>query len=359
MHNINENNKNNRWNYTIKSEKIKFISTIHIISLAVVLQFLLFRELPEIIYGFFGFLIYDLGFFADLFYFLPIDEVNYFFYNIMSIITTLTACCITCVFIVLCIRKFVSKPDIYINYKITYKFKLPKNTLFLLITGLCIIEFSTFLYIFLNFFLDKFFGVAPIPPSEFQLYFPQTGFGIFLYFISLVIIPAFAEEFVCRYIMLNALRKYGNIFAMIVTSVFFGFMHARVSAFIYATAMGFFLAYIAIKTKSVWFPVIMHAVVNSVSFIFQYLYSLPSFEDSGEIIYFIFLSVIAVICFIYLLILIINKKELKLKKPENYIYITNRQKLIFFFNIASIIFFILVILGSIEDYSFKDILKIY
>jgi len=260
-------------------------------------------------------------------------------------------------------RKFVLKQDIY-NHdknkidkteKITYKFKLPKNTPFLLITGVCIIEFSSFVYLFVNYLLEKLFSVVPIPLSDFQLYFPQTGFGIVLYFISLVIIPAFAEEFVCRYIMLNILKKHGNIFAIIVTSVFFGFMHARVSAFIYATAIGVFLAYIAIKTKSIWFPVIMHAVVNSVSFIFQYLYSLPNFTESAEIIYFIFLSVISLISFIYLLILIVKRKEPELKNPENYMHVTNKHKLIFFFNIASLIFFVLAILRSFEDYTFLNI----
>ena len=358
MYNIyeNKNNKKNRWDYVASADKKKFITTIHIISLAVVLQFLLFKELPEIIYGIFGFLIYGLGLFeTDFFYLLTYEEIDCIFYNVMSMITTLIACFTTCVFIILCIRKFVSRTDINVHDKITYKFKLPKNTPLLLIAGLCIIEFCSFLYMFLNVLLDKFFGVIVIPPSDFELYFPQTGFGVFWYFLSLVIIPPLAEEFVCRYVMLNALKKYGNTFAIIVSSVFFGFMHARVSAFIYATAVGAFLAYIAIKTKSIWFPIIMHAVVNGVSFLFQYLYSFPALEEWTDVIYLIFVSIISIICFIYLLILIVRQKEFKLKKPENYKHILNKQKLIFFFNIASIIFFALVILRSIEDYSFHEI----
>lgn len=353
---IYKNSKKNRWDYVVKADRKKFITTIHIISLAVVLQYLLFKELPEIIYAIFGFLIYSFGIFeTDFFYTLSYDEIDYLFYNIMSILTTLIVCFATCVFIILCIRRFVSKPDVNDRDKITCKFKLPKNTPVLLVAGLCIIEISSFLYMFFNIFLDKFFGVAPIPLSDMQLYFPQTGFGVFVYFVSLVIIPPLAEEFVCRYVMLNTLKKYGNTFAIIVTSVFFGFMHARVNAFIYATAIGIFIAYIAIKTKSIWFPVIMHAVVNGVSFLFQYLYSLSFYEESADTIYFIFLSVISVICLIYLLILIAKHKDLRLIKPENYAHINNKQKFIFFFNIASIIFFVLVILRSLEDYGFNDI----
>jgi len=364
MYNIYENNKKNRWSYESGSDKVKFISAIHIISLAAVLQYLLFKELPEIIYGIFGFIVYGTGILeSDFFYFMSYEEIDFIFYNIMSIITTLTVCFLTCVFIILCMRKFVLKQDVFsrnrennkIPDKVTVKFKLPENTFALLITGICIIEFSAVIYMLFNFFLNKVFSIVPVPPSEFQLYFPRTGFGIVLYFISLVIIPPVAEEFVCRYVMLNALKKYGNGFAIIATSLFFGFMHARVNAFIYATLMGVFLAYIAIKTKSIWFPVIMHAIVNGVSFMFQWLYSLPGFEYSAEVIYAVFLCIIAIICIIYLITLIIRRKEIKLKKPVDYAHITNRNKLLFFFNVASVLFFILVILRSTEDYVFQSI----
>ena len=219
-------------------------------------------------------------------------------------------------------------------------------------------EFSGFIHMFLNVLLEKFFNVSPLPPSGAQTYFPQSIAGVVLYFISLVVVPAFAEEFVCRYVMLNALKKYGNTFAIISTSVFFGFMHARTSAFIYATAMGAFLAYFAIKTKSIWFSVILHALVNFVSFGFQYLSSLPFlYDESVDILYLMFSSLIFFVCAAYLFVLTAKKKHRypKLDAPVNWVHIKTRHKLFFFFNFASIIFFVLAILKSFEEYGFGGV----
>ena len=346
--------KGGRWVYSSKTDKLKFTSSMHIISLAVVFQYLIFRELPEIIYALFGFLIYDTGILdLEFFDFFEPEEISYMLINLMAILTTLIACAATGAFIVLCLKKF--GPGTYIHTKdsVSYKFKLPKHTPALLIAGVCIMEVSTFAYMFLNFLLDKFFDISPILPAAAQTYFPQSIAGVILYIISLVIIPALAEEFVCRYVMLNALKKYGNTFAIIATSIFFGFTHARMSAFIYATAMGLLLAYIAIKTKSVWFSVILHALVNFISFIFQYLSSLPFlYEESVDILYLMYSALVFLICAIYLLILIAKKKYQydKLETPTDHIHIAAKQKLFYFFNVASIIFFVLTILKSLEEY---------
>lgn len=350
--------KNDRWVYFSKTDKIKFTSSIHIISLAVLFQYFLFKELPEIIYAVLGFFIRG----AAVWDFFEPEEVNYMVFNAMAILTTLISCAATGVFIVLCLQKFGPGTDSFLaGDSVSYKFALPKNTPALLVAGMSIMEFSSFAYMFLNVILDKFFKVSPVLPSEAQSYFPQSLAGAVLYFISLVIVPALAEEFVCRYVMLNALKKYGNTFAIVVTSLFFGFMHARASALIYATAMGFFLAYIAIKTKSVWFSVILHALVNFISFVFLYLGSLPFlYDESVDILYLMFSAVIFFICAVYLIVLITKKRHRydKLAAPADYVHISTKHKLLFFFNAASIIFFVLTIFKSLEEYGFLGVSKI-
>jgi membrane protease YdiL (CAAX protease family) len=323
--------------------------------LAALFQYFIFKELPEIIYAIFGFFLYD----ADIWDFFEPEEINYMIFNAMAVMTTLISCAATGAFIFLCLKKFGPGTDVFhAKDSISYKFRLPKNTPVLLVAGVCIMELSAFAYMFLNIFLDKFFGVAPLPSLGASSYFPQTGMGVAMYFLSLVIVPALAEEFVCRYVMLNALKKYGNTFAIVSTSLFFGFMHARVSAFIYATAMGLFLAYIAIKTKSVWFSVILHALVNFVSFVFQYLSSLSFlYDESVDILYLMFSALMFLVCALSLFVLIARKKHRydKLDMPLDYAHIASRQKLFLFFNAASAIFFVLTILKSFEEYGLAGI----
>ena len=349
LYNIREYNINNRWIYSTRSDKSKFVSIMHIISLAVLLEFLIFEAAADFIYNF---LIYDLGFFqSDFAYLFSPDELHYIFYNIASVLLTLTASSITIVFLIFCLRNLVFEQSITVRDKISYKFKFPKNTAPLLAMGLLIIQLSLILSEVFNYFLYYFFGIG-LDRSFDYLYFPETIFGVILYFFTIVIMPAFIEEFIFRYIMLNALKKYGNTFAIITTSLLFGFLHARTSAIFYATAIGFFTAYIAIKTRSIWFSIILHAIVNATSFFFQYVAVQPITDAEYDIIYFSFISVISIISLIYTIILIRKKKNLKLSLPGNYTHIENKRKLMFFFNAAAIIFFILVIIKSAGDYGF-------
>ena len=352
----------NRWNYSTKSDKRKFVAAMHIISLAVVIQLLIYEILPEILYTAlyeyldFYYDVFKPGFFESAHY----DEINYIIVNIVIITTAAIASLVTGTFIILCVKTFADPyanasagfgpaPDI--KDKISFKFILPKNTFALLAAGLCIVQFSVFIYTFFSYIMYFIFGISSYSQSHYESYFPYTVLGIVLYFISVVIIPSFFEEFVFRYVMLNSLRKYGNTFAIIVTSLLFGFAHARMSAFVYATAVGFFSAYIAIKTKSIWFPIILHAVVNGTSFLLQYL-SARVIEDEGvmNIFYFSFLTFISAVTFIYLLSLIIKRRESGLAPPGSHIYISKVRKFIFFFNAATLIFFILSIIRSLEDY---------
>jgi len=329
---------------------------MHIISLAVVIQLFIYEILPEILYGAvyeFWILYYDV-FESEFFYLLPYDEINYIIVNIVVISTAVAASLVTGIFIILCMKTFAAKSDNYNSIKvenkdkISFKFVLPKNTFALLAAGLCIVQFSVLIF---NYILYSVFGVPSHFETHTESYFPQTVLGIALYFISVVIIPSLFEEFVFRYVMLNSLKKYGNTFAIVVTSLLFGFAHARMSAFIFATAVGFFSAYIAIKTRSIWFPIILHAVVNGTSFLWQFLSANPFIDDDIiNILYFAFLSFISAVTLIYLLTLIIKRRESRLAPPGNYIYISKGRKAIFFFNGAALLFFILAIARSLQDY---------
>jgi membrane protease YdiL (CAAX protease family) len=126
------------------------------------------------------------------------------------------------------------------------------------------------------------------------------------------------------------------------------------SAFIYATAIGFFSAYIAIKTKSIWFSIILHMTVNGMSFGMQYMSANPfAAEAVLNIIYYAFLCFISAAAAIYLMTAVIKRRGSGLAAPGNYIYISNLRKTIFFFNAATLIFFILAVSRGMEDFIYR------
>ncbi|MCL2019229.1 MAG: CPBP family intramembrane metalloprotease [Oscillospiraceae bacterium] len=83
--------------------------------------------------------------------------------------------------------------------------------------------------------------------------------------LSLVVFAPVFEELLCRGIMYDALKPYGNGVAIVVTAVLFGLMHGRVSMLLYTTALGLALGYIRYATNSLFIVTILHALVNGVT----------------------------------------------------------------------------------------------
>lgn len=78
---------------------------------------------------------------------------------------------------------------------------------------------------------------------------------------SVIIAPIF-EEFIFRYLILNKLRVYGNLNAIITSSVLFALLHQNLNQFIYTLPLGLVLGYCAIKSNSIIVPIFMHVFFN-------------------------------------------------------------------------------------------------
>ncbi len=79
-----------------------------------------------------------------------------------------------------------------------------------------------------------------------------------------IIGPVF-EELIFRGVLLEALRKYGNAFGIIASSIMFGLAHANYIQFIPAMIIGTVWAYTAVKTGSLIPSMVLHIINNTVS----------------------------------------------------------------------------------------------
>ena len=102
---------------------------------------------------------------------------------------------------------------------------------------------------------------------------PKGIFGFLLSLISTVIVPALVEEFACRGIVLGALKKYGEGFAIIVSSVMFGLMHSNFEQIPFAFLVGIVLGFITVKSGSIWLAVLVHGFNNFISVLYTYILS--------------------------------------------------------------------------------------
>lgn len=107
----------------------------------------------------------------------------------------------------------------------------------------------------------------------------KTPFENFLYIFSVAVIPAFTEEFMFRGIILHKLRAYGDSFAVLVSSLFFGLIHGNLVQIPFAFIVGLALSFAVIKTGSLLPSIIVHFTVNCSSVLVSILE--PNIEASA------------------------------------------------------------------------------
>lgn len=81
------------------------------------------------------------------------------------------------------------------------------------------------------------------------------------------VIAPIIEEYIFRGLILNRVRPLGEKAAIVFSAFLFGMLHGNISQFLYATAIGMILGYVAVKTGTIFYSSILHIMVNSYSVI--------------------------------------------------------------------------------------------
>jgi membrane protease YdiL (CAAX protease family) len=94
---------------------------------------------------------------------------------------------------------------------------------------------------------------------------PTQPIAMVLYIITICVCAPLIEEFIFRGLVLQSLRKFGDVFAIVMSALLFGLMHGNLlqSPFAFVTALAF--GYFVIKLNTIWVSVISHCIINSSS----------------------------------------------------------------------------------------------
>lgn len=90
----------------------------------------------------------------------------------------------------------------------------------------------------------------------------MKGSNFVLTFIYGVLIAPVAEELLFRKLLLDKLRRFGDVPAALLTGFAFGLFHMNLSQFFYAAALGIIFAYITLKTNTVRYSIMLHMMIN-------------------------------------------------------------------------------------------------
>lgn len=176
---------------------------------------------------------------------------------------------------------------------------------------------------------------------------PQGIFGITLSILATAVVPALVEEFACRGIIMGALRKYGDGFAVLVSAIMFGLIHGNFQQIPFAFMVGLILGYVTVKCNSIWPAVLIHFYNNFSSVIFDYVFQGMAIELQN-VIYTIYLIVCLFIGILGVLLLRNNTEIFKFA-PSN-TESSEKQKYKWFFLTETTVFAVVVCLVESLQY---------
>lgn len=153
----------------------------------------------------------------------------------------------------------ISKTDIKSALRLNYT--NPLNFLLVLIAALPLLLLSGILGQLINYV----FPVSESYIEAMQNLITIQDKGLWFTIVVVGVLPGICEEVMFRGFILNALKKKGIWYGIILTAVLFGAFHLDPFRFIPAALLGVWLGYLAVKTKSLYVPILAHFSQNSLA----------------------------------------------------------------------------------------------
>jgi membrane protease YdiL (CAAX protease family) len=72
------------------------------------------------------------------------------------------------------------------------------------------------------------------------------------------------EEIMFRKILLNKVRRFGELPAVLITGIAFSLFHTNLMQMLYTAVLGMIFAYITLKTNTIRYSILLHVIINTI-----------------------------------------------------------------------------------------------
>ena len=114
--------------------------------------------------------------------------------------------------------------------------------------------------------LNQFFDTQGLNSPDFSLS-SFSPVSLVFYLLAIFVAAPLLEEIIFRGYVLRAFQRYGNVFAILVSSFAFGLYHGNLTQALQTTCVGLVLAYVALRSNSLIPCVIIHVINNAIAVI--------------------------------------------------------------------------------------------
>ena len=102
-------------------------------------------------------------------------------------------------------------------------------------------------------------------------------------FLAVALGPGFVEEVWCRGFLGRGLSaRFGLVWGVVVTSVLFGMLHVDPSYAVVTAAMGAYLHFVYLASRSIWVPITLHVVNNGLAILISLTQQGPAGADADR-----------------------------------------------------------------------------
>lgn len=152
------------------------------------------------------------------------------------------------------------------GYPVTIPMGKPKNAKLMpviIIGGFGVCLFGNIITSYFDAIIQAVFGFNMNIPQMPEA--PRSVTGILLFYLSTAVVPALIEEMALRGIIMQFLRRYGDMFAIVCSALIFGLMHCNLMQIPFAIIAGIAIGYAVVVTESLWTGIIIHFLNNAFS----------------------------------------------------------------------------------------------
>lgn len=111
-------------------------------------------------------------------------------------------------------------------------------------------------------FLTQIIGMVKGSEVTNSIFEAATGSTLLVNFFLMVICAPIAEELLFRKLLIDRTVKYGEGVAVLFSGLLFGLFHGNLNQFVYAFVLGLFFGFIYVKTGNVLYSTLLHMFVN-------------------------------------------------------------------------------------------------
>ena len=154
------------------------------------------------------------------------------------------------------IMRFVPKSSVVPGRKFTFG---EMGTLFLI--AFFLMYAGNLLGTFVSSSIADSFGVQPANPID-EL---TVGSSLLPRILVMAILGPVMEELLCRRMLIDRMRGYGEKLAVITSAAVFALFHGNLSQMFYAFTVGLLLGYVYLRTGKLRYSAILHILLNTVS----------------------------------------------------------------------------------------------